>query len=333
MKKILPYKEFHSTRQASYMCLDKGQGDLVKNFNEEVLRGDVRLEYVPCLCGSEEFELVASVERHLMLQKTVLCRKCGLMQSNPRMTPGEYARFYSSDFYRRCYDSDNYLSRYEQKYTNRTGQHIFDEISKVKKIGPEVSVLECAAGGGWNLIPFLEKGAGVAGIDHSPSLVSLGREHGIDMSQGDVERIKGDHDVIIINHALEHFLDPVDSLKKIILHLKTGGLLYIAVPNIMNFCMGQLQNAHTYYFDPETLNHYCSLAGLRRLTHGPAQTIHMFSIFEISAGSCDGQDLANHSEEVSSYLRNMMIKHYTKKFLSRFHFDKIASKVYHSVFS
>ena len=284
-KKALSLKEFYSPGKPAVACTEN-QCKLISKFNDKIRKDLVKFESVPCLCGSNTFDMIAEVDRYGILQDTVICVECGLVQSNPRMTKEELTAFYSSDLYRLCYDGENYLEKYENKYTPEYGRHIFYEIDKVKRIDPGISILEIGAGGGWNLLPFIDKGAKVLGIDYSPSLIELGLKHAIPMKQGSIDTIPGQYDVIVINHVLEHFLNPVDSLRKIALHSKHEGIIYISVPNILNFNMGQLQNAHTYYFSPYTLERYCAEAGLGLLAIGKAQNIHLFGIFRLG----DAQD-------------------------------------------
>lgn len=317
-KKIFPFKEFHSP---SKPCLDISHDQLmlIKEFNNKVKSGNIEFESIPCLCGCAVFDLIASVDRHSMLQKTVLCSRCGLIQSCPRMSKGAYSDFYSSDYYRKSYESDEYLSLYRKKYCQNTGQHIFDEIDKIKKINSSLSVLEIGAGGGWNLLPFIARGAKVLGIDYSPSLVSLGLEYGINMTQGSIDDMEGAFDIIIINHVLEHFLNPVESLKSIKKHLKDRGLIYIAVPNIFNFGMGQIQNAHTYYFDPETFTYYCSMSGLKLINSGPAQEIHLFGIYEADNNTNHrDKDLSHHFYDVYRQLKKIRFRYCLNNILNYF---------------
>lgn len=319
-KKLMPFREFHGYG-SSFMKLTPAQSALVDDFNQKVSQGLVEFESVPCLCGSTVFDLIASVDRHLMRQDTVICTKCGLIQSNPRMTDTESSRFYSSDMYRLCYEGEDYLSIYKDRYSPRHSKHIFDEISKARAIGPGISVLELGAGGGWNLSLFAKVGAVVMGIDYSKSLVELGRQHGFNMKQGGVLDIDGKFDVIIINHVLEHLSDPVGSLRKIMQHLNKGGLMYIAVPNIMNFGMGQLQNAHNYYFIPETFEYYCAMAGLTAVRKGPAQNIHMFGIFS-PAGLSAERLLRNSYSKMLFHFNVIKFKFILKKMLSGLHLRK-----------
>ena len=107
-KKIFPFKEFHSQNRP-YLDVTDSQLRAIKEFNNKVSNGNVDFETVPCLCGGTVFDLIASVDRYSMLQRTVLCTKCGLIQACPRMTKKEYSNFYSSDYYRKTYGSDEYL--------------------------------------------------------------------------------------------------------------------------------------------------------------------------------------------------------------------------------
>lgn len=315
-KTIFPFKQYHSTLNP-YLELSDYQKRFVREFNRKVESGDIDFESVSCLCGNADFDLISSVDAYSMLQKTVLCTRCGLIQSNPRMTESEFKNFYSSDFYRNCYESDDYLSIAKNKYTGKTGEHIFDELMKVKAIGPGISVLEIGAGGGWNLLPFIKAGAEATGVEYSRSMVFLGRERGINMVEGGLDRIEGVFDIIIINHVLEHFLNPVEALKKIAGHVRKEGLIYIAVPNILNFSFADIQNAHTYYFDPKSFIYYCSLAGLKNVAFGIAQDIHMFGIYAIVEDLTPQGQLNNHYKEIHGYLVKIKYKSYIKVVLAK----------------
>lgn len=283
-KKIALGKRFFSPALPAIKC-SGNQIKYIDEFNGRVRNKSIQFEAVSCLCGSRRFDLIARVDRYNLLQDTVICVECGLVQANPRMTEKEYENFYASDLYRICYEGEDYLSASARRYTLGYGGHIFQEVNKVKRIGPEVSVLEIGAGGGWNLLPFMQAQARVLGIDYSPSLTQLGSQRGIPMRQGSFKDIPEQYDVIIINHVLEHFLRPLEALDKIKKHLRDGGIIYIAVPNILNFDITQLQNAHTYYFTPYTLEYYCNQAGLELLNMDRAEMIHLFGIFRMSSGN------------------------------------------------
>jgi 2-polyprenyl-3-methyl-5-hydroxy-6-metoxy-1,4-benzoquinol methylase len=312
-RRILLEKEFNTPGKPAVSCTQV-QLQLISEFNNKVKNGLVNFETVPCLCGFKIFDAIARVDRYGMLQDTVMCVECGLVQSNPRMTKEEYLAFYSTDLYRACYDGEDYLNKYEYKFNLEYGRHILDEISKIKYIGPGTTILEIGAGGGWNLLPFLNAGAKVLGIDYSPTLTKLGNKHGIPMKQGSISDISGEFDIIIMNHALEHFLNPIESLRQISQHLKNGGVIYIAVPNILNFSIGQLQNAHTYYFTPFLLEWCCAQAGLKLISMGKAQNIHQFGIFRPCVAS---EKLAMKCKKTKINFFKVKLKTLAKRFLRR----------------
>jgi len=311
--------------------LTEQQSRAVEDINGRIRDGRIQAELVSCLCGNTEFELISDVDRYGILQNTVLCTQCGLVLSNPRMTESEYAAFYSSDVYRICYEGVDFIQANERKFCLETGEHIFDEIGQVKPITEDTTVLELGAGGGWNLLPFLKAGARVVGMDYSPSLVDLGRRHGIDMIQGRVDDIRGIYDVIILNHVLEHFVTPIEALKVIQKHLSPEGIMYIGVPNVMSFGIGQLQNAHVWYFSPRTFEYYCRLAGLKLLKNGPTQGNHMFGIFARLAHdgpTRDVYELRGHYREIRSVLRKARTKESIKRVLASIHLNNVANELY-----
>jgi 2-polyprenyl-3-methyl-5-hydroxy-6-metoxy-1,4-benzoquinol methylase len=324
--RILPFDELHDPGKP-VAALTRDQRAAVFEFNAKVQKGEVHFESVACLCGCRKFVYLAGYDRYGMSQSTVICGNCGLVQSNPRMTPDEYAGFYSSDTYRRLYNSTNYLKEFEALYSPRTGQHILQEIRKVKDVESDVSVLEIGAGGGWNLIAFRDAGASVLGIDYSPSLVELGKAHGIAMQQGDADSIQGQHDVIILNHVFEHFLNPLGTLEKIKTHLKPDGILYIAVPNLFSFPLNDIQNAHTYYFDPRTFAHYCAKTGLLCLAQGPSEQYHMFGIFRPSAAAVPSS-LDGYGRQVLKFMRHVRRRRQLRLWMDSIRVGPVAMKFY-----
>src|SRR3989344_7177235 len=108
---ILPFEVMHNPKKP-YVKVSLRQKKYIHAFNDQVTRGQILFEKVPCLCLHNVFSLLASVDRYSMLQQTVVCKKCGLILSNPRMTEDQYKLFYTSDVYRNCYESQNFLETY-----------------------------------------------------------------------------------------------------------------------------------------------------------------------------------------------------------------------------
>ncbi|MDD5138890.1 MAG: class I SAM-dependent methyltransferase [Verrucomicrobiales bacterium] len=325
-ERILPFDELHVPGKP-VAVLSPDQKAAVFEFNTKVQNGEIHFESVGCLCGSWKFVLIAGYDRFGMRQSTVMCESCGLVQSNPRMTAEETKRFYSSDTYRRLYNSTDYLEQFEAAYFPKTGKNILEEVAKIKTVNASVSVLEIGAGGGWNLVSFRDAGASVLGVDYSPSLVELGKAHGIAMQQGDADGIQGQYGVIILNHVFEHLLDPLGTLETVKKHLKPDGIVYIGVPNFLNFPLNNLQNAHTYYFDPLTFAHYCLMAGLSCVAHGPSEKYHMFGIFK-SSPAASPSSLDGHGRQVLKFLKRVKRRRQLKLWMDSIGIGSAAMKLY-----
>ena len=172
------------------------------------------------------------------------------------MTEEEYRYFYESDTYRLLYSGKNVGEKYREKFDEpdkylNDGKNILERMKQFKKVDESVNILEFGCGAGYNLMPFLKEGANCTGIDYGKIGVEIGREYGLNILQGGLEKVEGRYDIIMMCHVLEHFLDPIATLRQIKSHLTSDGLLYISVPNMENIGLSQIQNAHKYYFVPD----------------------------------------------------------------------------------
>lgn len=264
------------------MHLSKFQKKVVKQYNENIRAGLMSTIKKPCLCGQGEcFDQVYSNDRYGLWCPSVICRSCGLVQLNPRLTDAEYSKFYSSDDYRMLYGDENYLEKYKSKFEDPDNSHIFTILSPTIEKYNLNNVLEFGCGGGWKLLPFYKAGYDVTGYDYSPNLVKLGRTYGLNLFQGSTEDIDGKYDAIVINHVIEHFTDLFSDMKALLKHLNPDGVLYAGVPNIDHFSKQQFQNAHIHYFTPRTFKHYMKKCGLEMIEFGSVKGNHMYGVFKL----------------------------------------------------
>lgn len=248
--------------------------------NTKISNNEFETENAPCLCGSLNFDRLFTFDRYGINQDSVICRRCGLIQSNPRMTENSCKIFYEEDYYRNLYTPNIDIEEYtKSKFSIDAGKQIFDTINSSFPISKSTKVLEIGAGGGWNLGVFNKLCEQVVGIEYSHRLVELGKTYGINMIQGGVEEIQDKYDIIILNHVLEHMLSPIKELCIIKKHLTPKGILYISVPNILNFSFVQIQSAHVNYFNPINFKYYVEQAALKTIDIGESESIHMYGIF------------------------------------------------------
>jgi len=268
------------------LILSELQQSAVKKFNQRIHDGLISFEAKPCLCDSNCFDKIFKYDRYGLWHPVVICKDCGLIQSNPQMSNEEYNRFYSSDDYRILYDGENYLEKSKSRY--KESNHVFDTLHPVIKELNLNTILEFGCGGGRNLLPFYKNGNAVTGYDYSCNLVKLGRSYGLNLRQGSFAEISATnvkYDVIILHHVIEHFTDFFNNMTSILQHLNTNGILYASVPNIDYLVKGQFQNAHIYYFSPRTFNYYMKMCGLEVLEFGTSQTIHMYGVYKLTTNA------------------------------------------------
>lgn len=273
MKKLTKAQLFYKKEKTQRKNIDKHRLELVDKLNQQIQKCNIEFEIKNCLCNERCFELISNFDRYGIKQSTVICTNCGLVQSMPRMTEKEYNSFYSSDLYYKIYstqpledfDDSKFFFGVERFRTR------FDFITKDLHLSKIKNVLEIGCASGWNLFPFFEANINVVGYDLSPFNVEYGRKKGLNLCLGSVEHIVGSYSLIILSHVVEHFSNFIETINKITKLLEPNGLIYVEVPDIKrHFGIGQLQNAHTYYFSEETLIYYMAECGLRSLKRKPS---------------------------------------------------------------
>ncbi|MDA2929384.1 class I SAM-dependent methyltransferase [Acidobacteria bacterium AH-259-O06] len=266
IKRITKRQEFYDG-SAPCVALSTEAQEVRDDLNAAIESGKLGVEEAPCLCGNALFYLIADVDRYGVFQKTVMCSRCGLIQGMPRMNSNSNDWFYSSDTYRRLYDSDVFKQAPAEIMNAMSADAAvrFEFIQNYITKKAPVRIFELGCAGGWNLLPFHKAGHTVVGLDFGPTLISYGKELGMDLRAGSLDSFRPTEtfDVALLSHVVEHFLDPVATVCRVRDHLTDGGILYIEVPNMDWFDMGQIQSAHTYYFTPRTLAYYMAQAGLR----------------------------------------------------------------------
>jgi SAM-dependent methyltransferase len=259
------------------------QIELVNKFNEGIKDGSIAMEAVPCLCGSENFDLVSTYDRNRTYQPIVLCRECGLMQCHPRFTEETNYWFYNSDFYRELYKPGGFKVPSPEEFIEiaKARDPLRERALKGLDRSRVKSVAEVGCSNGMNLYGFHQEGLEVFGCDYSPAMIALGCSMGMDLQVGSVELMDDrKFDLIILSHVLEHFRDPVGEVVKIMEHLNEGGALYIEVPDARAFFVSSLQNAHLYYSTPKTLMHFLVPLGLAPVSESNADIIHFGVVFK-----------------------------------------------------
>lgn len=210
----------------------------------------------PCnLCGGEDVEVLERKGREGDSLRTVICRGCGLVWSDPR--PIEARRYYEEE-YRKDYKK---VEAPRPIHIYRAGRVALDRWHRMRKWVPRAArLLDIGSGGGEFVYLMTRLGLRCTGIEPNRGYARYSiREYGIDVLMGfvsDLEFGEGEFDAAAMWHVLEHTEDPASIFARVRRWLKPGGVFVVEVPNVEAVCMApshHFHRAHLYNFNTETL--------------------------------------------------------------------------------
>ena len=213
---------------------------------------------IPCnLCGSVEIDKIGDRDRDGRSLRTTICRRCGLVWSNPRPSEEEVRRYYSRE-YRLDYKGQAAPSLRHIARSGRGALNRYRSLSPFLKPGDRL--LDAGAGGGEVVYVLRTLGFDAEGLEPDEQYAGHARETlGVPVSTGFVQDVSfpaGSFNVITMYHALEHVEDPVGILATLRGWMAEGGLLLVEVPNVEARCISPAHRfhfAHFYNFNRVTL--------------------------------------------------------------------------------
>ena len=117
------------------------------------------------------------------------------------------------------------------------------------------------------------------GTEFSPQAADHARETGADIFLGGIAQLPRDakFDCALAIQVIEHIYDPIRSMNQLLTHIKPGGCVLLATPDIggaLRKLMGKSWPSfkvpeHVVYFDFDTLNRLMTGAGLVGVTRFP----------------------------------------------------------------
>ncbi len=230
------------------------------------------MEYVSCeLCGSDFNSHFRTVRAHYSDDyfKIERCSNCGLLFVNPRL---------NSIFRNFCYKKETHLlDWFLQKGKNR---HYIAKLilGILSDLGSQSGdLLDVGCGIGTLLDIASEKGYHVMGVELNENISTYAaRRHNVICSDFyDAVLPESSFDVIVMEQTLEHLGEPLKALLKAKKLLKSGGFLFIGVPQvdwlivliydiIIKIKRSHLlwsPEDHLFYFYPQTMYKYLNRAG------------------------------------------------------------------------
>jgi len=314
--------------------LNSEQLEMKDSIKKKIDKGIYRFEEVPCpICDKRNFNLLSLKDMYGLYFPVVICKLCGLIQTNPRMTQESYNLFYNNEYNKldRPYYQNIYDNKFYQNIDNFfkaqfcRGEVIYNYLTKnnvLCKKDHELFILEVGCGAGGILQYFRKKGCIVKGIDLGEEYLTYGKKkYGLDLVSGTIFNVflNRKPDIIIYSHVIEHLLKPNSELHKLKSIINKDGVLYIALPGIKNIKKGKtllsiLRNAHVSHFSLTTLVNLLQKNGWELITGDEG----IKSLFKVSYNGNKDAKIINDYESATKYLRKIerfrwFIKFYHEK--------------------
>lgn len=230
--------------------------------------------------NKNNFKIICDYDKFLFFQKTVYCKKCGLIQSNPRMSDNAIKSYYSKDFYRQIYSNSVDKDKNFNEKSNKS-KKIYKLVKEIINFNPDDSVLEIGSYTGYNLLEFKNNNLNVMGIDPSLDAKNIAKKHNINVENIDISKLSKKFKLIMLINVLEHFNNPKTRLIEITKNMNYDSYLFICLPEIKNFSAGMLQQAHCHYYKKEDFFYLLSQCGLEIVKFGEYSKDHMYGIFKL----------------------------------------------------
>jgi len=224
-----------------------------------------KTNYINCpICNKDETDIVFTKGNLNQDLVNVICKNCSLVYINPSPTKAEYHEYHKQDFLDEKNLKDMQDIREKMKIRDYVlKQTIFDFIESYIK--PKMKILDIGCGFGTFLDIVKNKvNVEVYGVELGRLDVEAAKKYyNLDLFNGSLEEFSTNQenhnkfDVIITHHTFEHLPNPLESLGQIKKLLKTDGVLYIAVPNLMNIKKRPdilFQIAHPFTYSPYSLS-------------------------------------------------------------------------------
>lgn len=262
----------------------------------------------PCpLCASADYTVVGLHDRNGDDLRTVMCRACGHVFTNPAPSEADLNSYYS----------ERYRSEYKgvvtpkRKHVLRAGLRAMERLQRLRnRCKSPTMVLDVGAGGGEFAYLLRSAGYDITGIEPNAGYAEFGKtSYDLNILPTTLELVTfppAHFDAIAIHHVLEHLPEPRVSLEQLHRWLKPNGLLVVEVPNILSRFHAPHRRFHAAHL------HSFNLAGLTDLLLATGfaiddamimpGTAHLNVIAHKSGGNVALAKFRNATAEVNAHL-------------------------------
>lgn len=221
-------------------------------------------EQVCDLCDNPSFQVFSQKGRHNSSITTVICKGCGLVYTNPRLTDQETSAYYQNAYWKQYKKQQEPNEKFFQRRLPKI-KPLLEELRPFLKSGMKVLECGCSVGALLSSIREIVGPSGrVIGVEPSQKQSQFARDmKGLEVLTGLIQEVQEKlesnfFDVIVMNHVLEHTTSPSQILALIKNLLKHNGVFILEVPNIEapgSRLSHFFHIAHHFAFSPETLRY------------------------------------------------------------------------------
>jgi SAM-dependent methyltransferase len=224
-------------------------------------------ETVCNLCGADDYEVVGTSDRERRPLRTVICRVCGLVWTNPRPPVAAMDAYYATE-YRADYTG---VAAPPLRKIVRGMLGALDRRRALRSLLRDgIALIDVGCGAGEFVYLLRRRQVDASGIEPGHEYAQFARRTlGIPIQTATVETAvvsPASQDVVTMFHALEHVPDPKRVLTTVRGWLKKGGLAVVEVPNVEATVQApshRFHYAHLHHFTGSTLGALGEAAGLR----------------------------------------------------------------------
>ena len=239
---------------------------------------------IDCVCGNSGGFTIRRTDRHGLKFRYKICLECGHVRTSNPLSTESARRFYTSSDYRSMYFPGETPKDVLLRKTPKPNT-VSPLLRYVEQLQIETgNLIEWGCGGGWNLVPFRDAGWSVQGFDYDRPYIELGRSLlGLQLdeipTEGSGTQVD-QPDVIVLNHVLEHAIDPKALLQRLHNLCSDATTLVVGVPLLETIPIWHWRDffhvAHIHYFSAESLVRVATQSGFQ-ITHSDIQN-GMFSL-------------------------------------------------------
>ena len=224
------------------------------------------------LCGARNQVVVGTRDRDGHPLRTVLCRSCGLVWTNPRPSAADMNAYYETA-YRADYQGQSAppLRKIVRGFLGAADRRtMLRALLEAPLYGVPPRMLDVGCGAGELVYLMRRDGVEASGLEPGIEFAEFARTVlGVPIQTAAVEAATvagASLDLVTMFHALEHVPDPRSVMNTARGWLKRGGRLVVEVPNIAALVQApshQYHYAHLHHFTGSTLGALGEAAGLR----------------------------------------------------------------------